>query len=155
MDHCSPAGDRSSLGNLCTSACGLTQVNEASTHYRCSTAQTDFAGQDEKKEDCGYWNVEEGQKSALEYTVDDEVCAGPCMEKDGSKVCEYVTWEWNQEQQASHLTLSLGSCDLDAGWCWTTIGLIIGGILLGILVIGLIAFFVSKSQYQKASTIDH
>jgi len=157
-DHCSPAADRSSKGSLCTSSCSPEKNQAGNIHYKCSTVEGgsgDNSDAVQFKEDCGSWDIDEGKKKALEYTVDDQVCAGPCLEKEGSLVCEYVSWEWNEEQQAAHLVLALGSCDHDKGWCWTTIGLIIGGILGGIAIIGLVAFFVSKSQYQKASTVDH
>lgn len=157
FDHCSPASDRSYKGSLCTSSCQPQENSAGNVHYQCSTAEggnSDSSDGVNFKENCGSWDVEEGKKKALEYTVDDEVCAGPCLKKEGSLVCEYVAWEWDEDQQAAHLVLALGSCDPDQGWCWTTIGLIIGGILGGIAIIGLVAFFVSKNQYQKASTID-
>jgi len=157
-DNCSPQSDRSSQGDLCTSSCQPNLDVNPGHHYQCSTAEDGSSKEEDAvrfDEDCGYWHVENSQKMALEYTVDDQVCAGPCVATEGGLVCEYVSWQWDQNQGSANLLLNLGSCDHEGGWSWTTIGLIIGGIVGGLFIIGVVAFFVSRSQYQRAASIDH
>jgi len=168
-DHCSPASDRSAKGNLCVSRCQPNSESDRNHHYQCNVkGDGDTDGEEEDyyydeveevtptvKEDCGFWTVEDGKEKTLEYTINNQVCAGPCLDKVGSRVCEYVSWQWEDTQREANLILSLGSCDPDKGWGWGTIGLIIGGILGGILIIGVVAFFVSRSQYNRAATSEH
>jgi len=160
-DRCSPQGDRSSTGDLCTTGC----EPNLDHHYQCDTAEdtTDTADTTEDTteehvkamEDCGYWYSEDAKKKTLEYTVNDQVCASPCLEREGALVCDYVFWKWNEEKKEANLVMSLGSCDPEAGFNWKMVGIIIGCIVGGILIIGVIAMFVSKRQYTAASTREH
>eukprot|EP00090_Calanus_glacialis_P034697 TRINITY_DN5856_c0_g1_i4.p1 TRINITY_DN5856_c0_g1~~TRINITY_DN5856_c0_g1_i4.p1 ORF type:complete len:355 (-),score=95.08 TRINITY_DN5856_c0_g1_i4:79-1143(-) len=148
-DRCSPAGDRSSSGAACTSQCQASTDSDH-RHYQCYTDQ-----RNEQREDCGYWYVAGAQKEALEYTDNDQVCAGPCQEVDGDQVCSYVDWEWNEAGQVASLEMSLGFCGHQKKMSWATIGIIIGCIVGAVLVIGLVAFFVSRRKYSQASTRDY
>lgn len=148
-DRCSPQEDRSASGKTCFSPCQPNYESEHH-HYQCFTDETK-----EQQEDCGYWHVEGAKKDALEYTNDDQVCAGPCLEQDGDLVCGQVGWVWNEDEMASSLQMSLGSCGPHQKMSWTNIGIIIGCVVAAVLVIALIAFFVSKRKYSQAATRDY
>lgn len=142
-DRCSPQGDRSSTGDLCTSGCQPNLDSPSGHHYQCDTAdEDDSIDQVRSMEDCGFWYAEDAKKKTLEYTVNDQVCASPCLEREGALVCDYVSWKWDQEKNEANLVMSLGSCDPESGFNWTMVGIIIGCIVGGILIIGVIAMFV-------------
>jgi len=148
-DRCSPQGDRSASGKTCFSPC-QPDYSSDHQHYQCYTDEAK-----EQLEDCGYWYVAGAKKEALEYTNNDEVCAGPCLEQDGDLVCSYVDWQWNQDEMASSLQMSLGSCGPQSGMSWTTIGIIIGCVVAAVIIVALIAFFVSKRKYSQAATQEY
>jgi len=148
-DRCSPQGDRSASGKTCFSPCQPSYESDHH-HYQCYTDEMK-----EQLEDCGYWYVAGVKKDALEYTNDDQVCAGPCLEQDSDLVCSYVDWEWNEDEKISNLEMSLGSCGPDQKMGWTTIGIIIGCVVAAVLIIALIVFFVSRRKYSQAATTEY
>jgi len=148
-DRCSPQGDRSSTGKLCESPC---QANRGSAqhHYQCMTnSSTGYL------EDCGYWYLAGAEKESLQYTQEDKVCAGPCQEVDNQLVCSYVDWVWNQDENVGELELSLGECGPNSKSVWTTVGIVIGCIVAALLLIGLIAYMVSRRKYSQAASNDY
>jgi len=101
---------------------------DGKVHYKCNGERGLV--------DCGFWGHAETKKRTLEFTTDDEVCAGPCVDREGEMVCPFVTW---------------GNCG-EAGWGWVEWVILVAGILGGILVIGIVAFVVSKKGYTRAAT---
>jgi len=83
------------------------------------------------------------------------VCAGPCQEVDNDLVCSYVDWVWNKGEHVSELELSLGECGPHSKSTWTTVGIVIGCIVAALLLIGLVAFIVSRRKYSQAATNDY
>ena len=61
----------------------------------------------------------------------------------------------HQAGQVASLDMSLGFCGHQKKMSWTSIGIIIGCIVGAVLVIGLVAFFVSRRKYAQASTRDY
>lgn len=150
-DHCSPREDRNSFGNLCAkdSPCQPDYQGENKTgHYRCDSAE----GEAVNMVDCGFWQVDSVHKK-LEFTEDDKICASPCLEKDGGKYCEYVQWIWEEGKQQAKLVSGLGACGgYSEGWSWKNWAILAGGIIGGLLIIGLVAFVVSKKGYARAAS---
>lgn len=151
-DRCSPTADRNSEGGQCFERqCLPDYSSENSTgHYQCDSEQ----GEMESLVDCGFWQVDSSKKEALEYTHDDKVCASPCLDHDGEMFCEYVQWKWNEDDQEARLISGLGSCgDSDSsglgtvGWA-----ILIGGLVLGVVLIGVVAMTVARKKYTRAST---
>merc|ERR1712037_605189 len=122
-------GNHDSQGGECTDACHQME-GEGKVHYKCNGK----AG----LVDCGFWGHPEVQKKTLEFTADDEVCAGPCVEKDG-------------EKGQARLVEAFGNCG-EAGWGWVEWVILVAGILGGLLVIGIVAFVVSKKGYTRAAS---
>ena len=100
------------------------------------------------------------------------MCAGPCQEVDNDLVCSYVDWVWNKVNYPPHifcslrlfcskgenvgeLELSLGECGPHSKSTWTTVGIVIGCIVAALLLIGLVAFIVSRRKYSQAATNDY
>jgi len=145
-DRCSPSGDSSSLGNKCLDKC-MDDPEGETHHYQCKTEQG-------RMEDCGNWHISRAEKKTLEYTVEDQVCAGPCKEEGGEKTCSHVSWQWEEASQAAHLRMEVGYCGPRKN-SWRLVGIVIGVIIGAILLIGIIAFFIGRRQYSRAATIDH
>jgi len=148
-DRCSPQGDRSSTGSVCESPCQANMRSEKH-HYQCITNTTTGY-----LEDCGYWYLSGAEKEALQYTQDDKVCAGPCQEVDNELVCSYVDWVWNENTNVGELEMKLGECGPDNKSSWTTVGIVIGCIVGALLLIGIVAFIVSRKKYSQAATNDY
>jgi len=103
-DRCSPAADRSSKGNKCEKAC---QLNPESSHhhYQCLNDTTG-----KHWEDCGYWHVTDLETNALQFTQNNQVCAGPCTKVDNDLTCSYVEWDWNEEENVAKLEMGIDFC---------------------------------------------
>jgi len=142
-DQCSPSSNHDSQGGECTDACHQMEV-EGKVHYKCNNGEAGLV-------DCGFWGHPEVQKKTLEFTADDEVCAGPCVEKEGEMVCPFVKWQWDEEKGQARLVEAFGNCG-EAGWGWVEWVILVAGILGGLLVIGIVAFVVSKKGYTRAAT---
>jgi len=148
-DRCSPAGDRSSTGKICETPCQANTETQYQ-HYQCLTNHsTGYI------EDCGYWYIHKAEKESLQYTHQDQVCAGPCQETvDSHLVCSYVDWVWNKNRAVSELELGVGECGPHGKTGWATVGIVIGCIVGAVLIIGIVAFFVSRRKYSQAATTD-
>jgi len=146
-DLCSPAGDRSSTGTACTSACSL--IGEV---YQCHTDEVMT-----NKEDCGLWSHHKANKKTLEYTVDNQVCASPCEEVDGNLMCSYVEWDWESDLKMAELKLKSGSCDhtYKEGSNLTVVWIVVGCLVVVVVVIVVVAVVVKKRQYSAAPTQDN
>jgi len=141
-DHCSPSSKQDTRGEECLDTCHQMEV-EGKVHYKCNG--------EGGLVDCGFWGHAETKKKTLEFTTDDEVCAGPCVDREGEMVCPFVKWQWDEEEGEARLVEAFGNCG-EAGWGWVEWVILVGGILGGILVIGIVAFVVSKKGYTRAAT---
>jgi len=141
-DQCSPSAKQDSQGEECRDTCQQMEV-DGKVHYKCNG--------DGGLADCGFWGAAEAKKKTLEFTTDDEVCAGPCVDVEGEMVCPFVKWHWHEEEGQARLVEAFGNCG-EAGWGWVEWVILVAGILGGILVIGIIAFVVSKKGYTRAAT---
>jgi len=141
-DECSPSPAHDSQGNQCRDTCHEREV-DGKAHYKCN-GSGGLAS-------CGFWGAAEAKKKGLEFTTDDQVCAGPCVDKEGEMVCPFVKWQWDEEEMQSRLVEAYGNCG-EAGWGWVEWVILVAGILGGILVIGIVAFVVSKKGYTRAAT---
>eukprot|EP00092_Neocalanus_flemingeri_P081678 GFUD01102072.1.p1 GENE.GFUD01102072.1~~GFUD01102072.1.p1 ORF type:complete len:181 (-),score=29.46 GFUD01102072.1:44-586(-) len=148
LDRCSPSADRSAKGETCFSSCKKHQ-----SQYKCHTDDTMT-----KLDNCGFHkSTKEGLK-ALEYTVDDQVCASSCEESEkGTKICKYVEWKWDNDQKIANLELKSGSCDLHAktgtGVESTSI-IVFWCIVLAVVVIAAVSFIVIK-PYKTSEKKDY
>jgi len=145
-DRCSPSADRSAKGETCYSSC-----EKEGTSYKCHTDDKMT-----KQDECGLYNHPKAGMKAIEYTVDNQVCAGPCEEIEGNLMCKYVEWQWKNDLNMATLTPMMGSCDPNAssGTSGVVIGIIIGCIVLAIIVIIVVAGVVKKRKYSPAATGD-
>ena len=51
--------------------------------------------------------------------------------------------------------MKLGECGPDNKSSWTTVGIVIGCIVGALLLIGIVAFIVSRKKYSQAATNDY
>jgi len=145
-EKCSPSADRSSKSDTCFSPC---KIHEE--HYQCHTDDKMT-----KLDDCGLWNSPKSGMKALEYTVENKVCASSCDKLDGSLMCSYVEWEWKEDEKISELRLKTGSCDPNSKISspWKIYGIILGCAFLALMGIGIVAALVAKKKYSPAPTGD-
>jgi len=143
-DRCSPSSDTSAKGKTCFSPC----KNENGRH-KCHI--DDLLT---KLDDCGKWSHSKVGMKALEYTVDNQVCAGPCELVDENLMCSYVEWEWEDEFKVSTLSLKMGSCDHSpsSGTNWTVIGIVIGCVIVAIVAIVVVGGVIWKRKYSPVAT---
>jgi len=147
-DLCSPHKDKSSTGQVCSSPC-QPNYDVPDQHYQCTVNKT-------TKEDCGYWYVATAKKAALEYTNNDQVCAGPCLDTDGDLVCSYVQWQWSESSSVSLLHLLQGPCGGVPGRSvWQEVLIVVGCVLGALLVILLIAVYVGRTKYSPTATTEY
>ena len=61
----------------------------------------------------------------------------------------------SKDENVGELELSLGECGPHSKSTWTTVGIVIGCIVAALLLIGLVAFIVSRRKYSQAATNDY
>jgi len=147
-DDCSRKRNESSKGTPCLSKCQIWPENPQM--YSCKISDDNF-------ENCGNWDVESYVTHKLEYTQDGKVCASPCMDHDGVKLCSYVEWKLNDSETdpVSTLYMMEGECGPEEDTNWTLISIILGSIVAAIILISFVGMMVSKKKYERTSTIDH
>ena len=107
FDLCSPERNKTSDNRPCHSPCREEEGGER--HYKCHTSHDMTV-----KDHCGNWDVTEFTTKALEYDDKDrvgynrkqyldsrkivnlKVCAGPCEDREGEKICNVVEWVWSE-----------------------------------------------------------
>jgi hypothetical protein len=102
--------------------------------------------------DCGHFHTDPATTKSLEYTAGEKVCANPCTEMGGEKLCSYV--EWDEDDEVSILRLDEDYCGGETGLNWGLVGGIIAGVVVAILLIAVVALCLVKKPYQRANTTE-
>merc|ERR1711909_221174 len=66
-----------------------------------------------------------------------------------------INCEGECKENFGELELSLGECGPNSKSVWTTVGIVIGCIVAALLLIGLIAYMVSRRKYSQAASNDY
>ncbi len=93
FDLCSPNSGMTATGRKCHGTCHEDpQDNQA--HYKCfvDSARTTLEHCSPMASDLPADTV----THALEFSNEGKVCAGRCHNRDGIKMCDVVSWEWNE-----------------------------------------------------------
>jgi len=150
LDKCSVNKVTSSSGAKCETECKVWP--EFDDKLTCKTGS-------DRYEDCGRWETESYVTHDLEFTQDGQVCAGPCEDHDGEKMCSYVEWDkvGNEESPKSRLFLKLGACGEETSSSWYVIAIVLGAIVAAVILIAIIGLIVAKlnrRKYDQTSTTE-
>ena len=90
-DLCSPNSGMTATGRKCHGTCHE-DLQDDQAHYKCfvDSARTTL-------EHCSPMasDLPDTVTHALEYSNEGKVCAGRCHNRDGTRMCDVVSWEWN------------------------------------------------------------
>jgi len=152
FDLCSPNSGMTATGRKCHGTCHEDPQDDQG-HYKCfvDSARTVLEHCSPMASDLPGDTV----THALEFSNEGKVCAGRCHNRDGTKMCDVVSWEWNEDERKAELELGLETCGADGGSSWATIGIIIGCVLAAIAIIAIVAVIVAKKKYRAVNTQDN
>ena len=164
-DLCSPSRDLSARARKCQGSCHEDPQDENEMHhYKCFVDEMRTT-----KEHCGAYaeDLNDAVTHALEYTNDDKVthhfiniclpdkefkiCAGQCRDWDGDKMCQVVSWQWNEDERRADLEMSVAACGPVKNSLRDT-GIIIGCVIAAIAIIGVVTMVVIRKKYDRVNT---
>jgi len=153
VDYCSPSEDKSYSGRMCVGSCKEDSHEDEEGHYKCYVDQMRS-----EKEHCGPVagspDLPRAVTHALEYSNQGRVCAGPCSDRDGSLMCDVVTWEWDEDRQKADLVLGVEYCGLEGSSTAKTVGIVVGCVLAALAIVALVAFVVARKKYDSVRTTE-
>ena len=93
FDLCSPNSGMTATGRRCHGTCHEDPQDDQG-HYKCfvDSARTILEHCSPMASDLPADTV----THALEFSNEGKVCAGRCHNRDGTKMCDVVSWEWNE-----------------------------------------------------------
>lgn len=80
-----------------------------------------------------------------------KICAGQCRDWDGDKMCQVVSWQWNEDERRADLEMSVAACGPVKNSLRDT-GIIIGCVIAAIAIIGVVTMVVIRKKYDRVNT---